>query len=45
MKFDKFTVKAQEAMATSQQLALARSHTILNPLHMLYALLDDEQGM
>ena len=45
MKFDKFTVKAQEAMATSQQLAMARSHTVLNPLHILYALLDDDQGM
>ncbi|MHC4988908.1 MAG: Clp protease N-terminal domain-containing protein, partial [Planctomycetota bacterium] len=45
MKFDKFTVKAQEAMATSQQLAMARSHTVLTPLHILYALLDDEQGL
>ena len=45
MKFDKFTVKAQEAMATSQQLAMARSHTVVTTLHMLYALLDDEQGM
>ena len=45
MKFDKFTVKAQEAMATSQQLAMARSHTVVTPLHILYALLDDEQGI
>ena len=45
MKFDKFTVKAQEAMATSQQLAMARSHTVVTPLHILYALLDDEQGL
>ena len=45
MKFDKFTVKAQEAMATSQQLAMARSHTVLTPLHILHALLDDEQGL
>ena len=45
MKFDKFTVKAQEAMATSQQLAMARSHTVLTPLHMLFALLEDEQGL
>ena len=45
MKFDKFTVKAQEAMATSQQLAMARSHTVVTPLHILYTLLDDEQGL
>jgi len=45
MKFDKFTLKAQEAMATSQQKAIAQSHTILSPLHLLYALLEDNQGM
>ena len=45
MKFDKFTVKAQEAMATSQQLAMARSNTVVTTLHILYALLDDEQGL
>jgi ATP-dependent Clp protease ATP-binding subunit ClpB len=45
MKFDKFTVKAQEAMATSQQLAMARSHTVVTPMHLLYALLEDEQGL
>ncbi len=45
MKFDKFTVKAQEAMATSQQLAMAGSHTIVTALHLLAALLQDEQGL
>ncbi|MHC5082727.1 MAG: ATP-dependent chaperone ClpB [Planctomycetota bacterium] len=45
MQFDKFTVKAQEAMATCQQLAMARSHTSLTALHLLYALLEDEQGL
>ena len=45
MKFDKFTVKAQEAMATSQQLAMAGSHTIVTALHLLAALLQDEQGI
>ena len=45
MKFDKFTVKAQEAMATSQQLAMARQHTVVTPLHILHALLEDEQGL
>lgn len=45
MKFDKFTVKAQEALATSQQLAMARSHTSLTPMHLLSAMLQDEQGL
>jgi len=45
MKFDKFTLKAQEALATSQQIALAKSHTVLTPLHLLSALLSDEEGI
>jgi len=45
MKFDKFTLKAQEALATAQQTAMARSHTVLSPLHLLGALLDDEEGV
>ncbi len=45
MKFDKFTVKAQEAMATSQQLAMARSHTTLTPIHLLAALMQDDEGL
>ena len=44
MKFDKFTVKAQEAIASSQQLAMARSHTVVTPLHLLHVLLEEEQG-
>ncbi len=45
MKFDKFTVKVQEALATSQQTAMARSHTMMTPLHLLYVLLDDQEGL
>jgi len=45
MKFDKFTLKAQEAIATAQQLAMAKSHTIVSPLHLLSALCGDEQGV
>ncbi len=45
MKFDKFTLKAQEALATAQQIAMAKSHTVLSPLHLLNALLDDQEGM
>jgi ATP-dependent Clp protease ATP-binding subunit ClpB len=45
MKFDKFTLKAQEALATAQQVAMAKSHTVLSPLHLLSALLSDEGGV
>ncbi len=45
MKFDKFTLKAQEALATAQQIAMAKSHTVLSALHLLSALLDDETGV
>jgi len=41
MKFDKFTLKAQEALATAQQVAMAKSHTFISPLHLLSALLGD----
>ncbi len=44
MKFDKFTLKAQEALATAQQIAMAKSHTITSPLHLLSALCSDEAG-
>ena len=45
MKFDRFTLKAQEALATAQQLAMAKSHTIVSPLHLLSALCSDEQSV
>jgi len=45
MKFDKFTLKAQEALATAQQIAMARSHTILSPLHLLSAVLSDDESI
>ena len=45
MKFDKFTLKAQEALATAQQIAMAKSHTVLSPLHLLSAVCGDESGV
>ena len=45
MKFDKFTLKAQEALATAQQIAMAKSHTVLSPLHLLSAVCSDEDGI
>ena len=45
MKVDKFTLKAQEALATAQQIAMAKSHMVLSPLHLLSAICDDEDGV
>ncbi|HEC03230.1 MAG TPA: ATP-dependent chaperone ClpB, partial [Phycisphaerales bacterium] len=45
MKFDKFTLKAQEALATAQQIVMAKSHTIMTPLHLLSAVCSDDEGV
>jgi ATP-dependent Clp protease ATP-binding subunit ClpB len=45
MKFDKFTLKAQEALATAQQMSMAKSHMVLSPLHLLSAIVADEEGI
>jgi ATP-dependent Clp protease ATP-binding subunit ClpB len=45
MKFDKFTLKAQEALATAQQLVMAKSHTVLSPLHLLSAVCEDDNSI
>jgi ATP-dependent Clp protease ATP-binding subunit ClpB len=45
MKFDKFTLKAQEALATAQQTAMAKSHTVMSPLHLLSAVCNDDASV
>jgi len=45
MKFDKFTLKAQEALATAQQIAMAKSHTVMSPLHLLGAVYGDDNSI
>ncbi len=42
---DKLTVKAQEAVQSAQQLAETQGHAQLIPLHLLKALLDEQQGI
>jgi len=42
-RIDKLTVKAQEAIARAQQIASERSHGTINSLHLLAALLEDDQ--
>ncbi|MCF7954946.1 MAG: ATP-dependent chaperone ClpB [Phycisphaerae bacterium] len=45
MKFEKFTMKAQEALASAQQLAMAQSNITVSTLHLLSILLDDDEGV
>jgi ATP-dependent Clp protease ATP-binding subunit ClpB len=45
IRFDRFTVKAQEAMQRAQRLAEEHRHQLLEPLHLFAALLTEEQGV
>ncbi|MBI1728921.1 MAG: AAA family ATPase, partial [Candidatus Rokubacteria bacterium] len=45
MKFDKFTVKAQEAVQAAQSLADQGNHQALEPEHLLLALLKQQEGV
>ena len=45
MKAEKFTHKLQEALSDAQSLAIQKSHTMLEPVHVLKALLDDSGAM
>jgi len=45
MRFDKFTIKAQEAIQSAQSLAVELQHSELTPLHLLAALLQDREGI
>ncbi len=44
-RHDKLTVKAQEAVQLAQQFAESQGHPQLLPLHLLKALLDEQQGI
>ncbi len=44
-RFDKLTLKAQEAVAGAQSLATDRGNAQIDPLHLLAALLDEDQGI
>jgi ATP-dependent Clp protease ATP-binding subunit ClpB len=45
MRFDKFTVKAQEAVTRAQELAQRHDHAEILPLHLLAALLAETDGV
>jgi len=45
IRWDKFTVKAQEAVQRANQLASEHGNPELRPLHLLAALLEDHEGI
>jgi ATP-dependent Clp protease ATP-binding subunit ClpB len=45
MRFDKYTIKAQEAVVRAQELAQTRDHSEILPLHLLAALLAEREGV
>jgi len=45
MRFDKYTIKAQEAVVRAQELAQQRSNAELMPVHLLSALLTEKEGV
>ena len=44
-RFDKLTVKAQEAIQSAQSKATEKSHTQLSPFHLLLVLIEQDQGI
>ena len=45
MRFDQFTIKAQEAIAAAQTEAAKKDHPEVTPEHLLRALLTQERGV
>ena len=45
IRWDKFTVKAQEAVQRASQLASEQGNPELQPIHLLAALLEDKEGI
>ncbi len=45
MRFDKFTLKAQEVVQASQDVASEYNHQAIEPEHLLLTLLDQEGGI
>src|SRR3972149_1120534 len=45
MRFDKLTLKAQEAVQAAQSLADQESHQAMEPEHLLLALIQQQEGV
>src|SRR5262245_66209869 len=44
-RLDKLTVKSQEAVQRAQSLASEKGHPEMDPLHLLAALIEDQEGV
>src|SRR5579863_10499122 len=44
-RFEKLTVKGQESLQRAQEIAEQNGHQQVTPLHLLKALLDEDQGI
>ncbi|MFM6989089.1 MAG: Clp protease N-terminal domain-containing protein, partial [Arenimonas sp.] len=44
MRIDKFTSKFQQALSDAQSLAVGRDHSLIEPAHLLQALLEQTGG-
>ncbi|MCL5016107.1 MAG: AAA family ATPase [Patescibacteria group bacterium] len=44
-QFNRFTIKAQEALQSAQELASSRNHGEFRALHLLHALVDDQTSL
>ncbi|CAN5190831.1 ATP-dependent chaperone ClpB [soil metagenome] len=44
MRMDKLTSRFQQAMSDAQSLAVGRDHNLIEPAHLLFALLDQKGG-
>ena len=44
MNFEKLTIKSQEAIEASRQLAADRNHAEVTPIHLLHGLVHDQDG-
>jgi len=45
IRFDKFTIKAQEAVQRAQEVAADQGHPQIEPIHLLAALLSEGEGV
>src|SRR5262245_4460763 len=45
MQPDRFTIKAQEAVAAAQRIAAESQNTEIAPAHLLLALLEQDEGL
>ncbi|MEN3037884.1 MAG: ATP-dependent chaperone ClpB [Candidatus Kryptonium sp.] len=45
MNWNKFTIKSQDAIQKAMQIASEKSHQVIEPEHLLLALIEDETGL